>query len=93
MNEESLDLIEMDGKEYVIVQRISMNEKNYVLLNEVFQDELLDNTLYASFISLNLSSANLLEIFTSGLYFLSSSLYVCFISSILTRFVSSSKIL
>ncbi len=45
MNEESLDLIEMDGKEYVIVQRISMNEKNYVLLNEVFQDELLDNTL------------------------------------------------
>ena len=34
-----------DGKEYVIVQRISMNEKNYVLLNEVFQDELLDNTL------------------------------------------------
>ena len=45
MNEESLDLIEMDGKEYVIVQRISTNEKNYVLLNEVFQDELLDNTL------------------------------------------------
>ena len=45
MNEESLDLIEMDGKEYVIVQRISVNEKNYVLLNEVFQDELLDNTL------------------------------------------------
>lgn len=45
MNEESLDLIEMDGKEFVIVQRISMNEKNYVLLNEVFQDELLDNTL------------------------------------------------
>ena len=45
MNEESLDLIEMDRKEYVIVQRISMNEKNYVLLNEVFQDELLDNTL------------------------------------------------
>ena len=45
MNEESLDLIEMDGKEYVIVQRISMNEKNYVLLNEVLQDELLDNTL------------------------------------------------
>lgn len=45
MNEESLDLIEMDGKEYVIVQRISINEKNYVLLNEVFQDELLDNTL------------------------------------------------
>ena len=45
MNEESLDLIEMDGKEYVIVQRISMNEKNYILLNEVFQDELLDNTL------------------------------------------------
>lgn len=45
MNEESFDLIEMDGKEYVIVQKISMNEKNYVLLNEVFQDELLDNTL------------------------------------------------
>ena len=45
MNEESLDLIEMDGKEYVIVQRISMNEKNYVLLNEIVQDELLDNTL------------------------------------------------
>ena len=45
MNEESLELIEMYGKEYVIVQRISMNEKNYVLLNEVFQDELLDNTL------------------------------------------------
>lgn len=45
MNEESLELIEMYGKEYVIVQRISINEKNYVLLNEVFQDELLDNTL------------------------------------------------
>ena len=45
MNEESLDLIEIDGNEYVIVQRISMNEKNYVLLNEVFQDELLDNTV------------------------------------------------
>lgn len=45
MNEEEFEIIGMDDKEYVILKKINLNDKNYFLLNEIEDDTLTENTL------------------------------------------------
>ncbi len=45
MNEESFEIIELDGKEYVIIKKIKINEKKYFLLNEIKNNKLEENTI------------------------------------------------
>ena len=45
MNEESFESIELDGKEYVIIKKIKINEKKYFLLNEIKNNKLEENTI------------------------------------------------
>lgn len=45
MNEESFEIIELDGKEYVIIEKINIGEKKYFLLNEIKDDKLEENTI------------------------------------------------
>ncbi len=45
MNEEEFEIIGMDDKEYVILKKINLNDKNYFLLNEIENDTLTENTL------------------------------------------------
>lgn len=45
MNEEEFEIIGMDDKEYVILKKINLNDKNYFLLNEIEDDTLTEKTL------------------------------------------------
>lgn len=45
MKEENLDIIEIEGKEYVLVQKFSLEGKNYFLLNALDNDELQDEAI------------------------------------------------
>lgn len=45
MNEEPFEIIELDGKEYVIIEKINIGEKKYFLLNEIKDDKLEENTI------------------------------------------------
>lgn len=45
MNEDTFKIIELDDKEYAIVKKIKINEKNYFLLNEIKEEKLEENTI------------------------------------------------
>lgn len=45
MNEDTFEIIELDDKEYAIVKKIKINEKNYFLLNEIKEEKLEENTI------------------------------------------------
>ena len=45
MKEENLDIIEIEGKEYVLVQKFSLEGKNYFLLNALDNDELQNEAI------------------------------------------------
>lgn len=45
MKEKNLDIIEIEGKEYVLVQKFSLEGKNYFLLNALDNDELQNEAI------------------------------------------------